>query len=246
MNNFSDPEGGIFYSRCVIAADSIEEKLAIFIDSLTRLKNDFGLDYKLSSNERKPLVILASKETHCLNDILYRSQNGLLNCEVKAIIGNHEHLADTASRFHTPFIHHPINDDADTRSIFDKVALFEPDTIVLARYMRIVPPDVCSLYNGAIINIHHSFLPSFVGSNPYQQAYRKGVKLIGATCHYVTPDLDQGPIIEQDVVRVSHAHTKEALVELGKDVEISALSKGLKYHLDDRVLVEGNRTIIFN
>jgi formyltetrahydrofolate deformylase len=165
------------------------------------------------------------------------------------VISNHEDLRDMAEWHGIPF--HPVPVPAtdkeaafaQTRGLLEEHAA---DLVVLARYMQIIPPDLCDAYAGRLINIHHSFLPSFVGADPYQRAYDRGVKLIGATCHYVTRDLDEGPIIDQDVIRVSHSCDKEDMVRLGRDVERAVLSRGVRYHLEDRVIVHGNKTIVFS
>ena len=179
--------------------------------------------------------------------MIHRWHSGELFCAIPAVISNHEDLRDFVEWYGIPFHWAPVN-RADKMAAFDRILQFlsdyQADTVVLARYMQILPPALCQAYTGRIINIHHSFLPSFVGAKPYHQAYERGVKLIGATCHYVTETLDAGPIIEQDVIRVSHRHSIEEIARLGKDVEKMVLARGLRYHLEDRVLLHGNKTVI--
>ncbi len=195
------------------------------------------------------VVILASHASHCLADLLYRWKSGELHCTIPCVISNHENLRSMAEWHGIPFHYVPVP-KTDKREAFERVEEIidrhDADSIVLARWMQIMPPHLCDKYAKRLINIHHSFLPSFIGANPYQKAYDRGVKLIGATCHYVTTDLDEGPIIEQDVVRVDHSCDKDDLVRLGRDVERSVLSRGLRYHLERRVLVHGNKTVVFN
>ncbi|MCG8315249.1 MAG: formyltetrahydrofolate deformylase, partial [Pseudomonadales bacterium] len=196
---------------------------------------------------RKNVAIMASHASHCLAELLYRWHSGDLYCNIPCVIANHENLREMVEWHDIPYIHIPFEKDKKQQA-FEKVLVtlnqYNADTIVLARFMQILPHEICEQFSNRVINIHHSFLPSFIGANPYQKAYDRGVKLIGATCHYVTPQLDEGPIIEQDVVRVSHRHTKEEMVRLGKDVEKMVLARGLESHIEDRVIVHGNKTII--
>jgi len=205
--------------------------------------------YIRDSMVKQKVVLLASHASHCLADLLYRWHSGELDCDIPCVISNHENLRSMVEWHGIPF-HHVIvdknNRDASFQKVEDIIERHEADTVVLARYMQIIPPSLCKKYEGRLINIHHSFLPSFIGANPYQKAFERGVKLIGATSHYVTPDLDEGPIIDQDVVRVNHRHNKDELVRLGKDVEKSVLSRALRNHLDDRVIVSGNKTVVFD
>ena len=200
------------------------------------------------SEEPERVVILASHASHCLADLLYRWKSGDLNCTIPCVISNHENLRSMVEWHGIPFHYVPVpkTDKAEAFAQFESIIdRHDADTIVLARFMQIMPPHLCDKYAKRLINIHHSFLPSFIGANPYQKAFERGVKLIGATCHYVTTDLDEGPIIEQDVVRVDHSLNKNDLVRVGRDVESSVLSRGLRYHLEKRVLVHGNKTVVF-
>jgi len=194
------------------------------------------------------VVVLASREDHCLADLLYRWRSGDLPCTIPLVVANHPDLAPLAEAAGVPFVHVPVGEGGTAAAFEEICARFEDvggDVLVLARYMQIVPPEVCDRYAGRIINIHHSFLPSFAGARPYHQAHARGVKLIGATCHYATAELDAGPIIEQDTARISHAEGPDQLVALGRDIERAVLARGLRWHLEDRVLLNGNRTVVF-
>ena len=249
-NNHTDLQQSWFYMRNVINVDDMDIDLAQFREQFSTLAEECEMTWYLRDNaEKQRVVIMASHASHCLADILHRWKNGELHCDIPCVVSNHENLRSMVEWHGIPFHYVPVPKEdkaaafASTEEIIDR---HSADTIVLARYMQIIPPSLCQKYAGQLINIHHSFLPSFIGANPYQKAYDRGVKLIGATCHYVTEDLDEGPIIEQDVIRVSHACTKDDLVRLGRDVEQSVLSRGLRYHLEDRVIVRGNKTVVFN
>ena len=192
---------------------------------------------------------MGSNSSHCVADLLHRHHENELEGEIVGVLSNHNKLANLASWYEVDFKQvevHPESKAADIVKMNQAIDDFEPDVVVLARYMQIVPEELCQKYQNRIINIHHSFLPSFVGANPYARAAERGVKLIGATCHYVTANLDEGPIIEQDVVRVDHADTAEDMKKMGQDVEKITLAKGLKYHLEDRVLTCNNKTVVFS
>ena len=180
--------------------------------------------------------------------MLYRWKAGELYCEIPCIISNHENLRSLVEWHGIPFHHVPVPKEgkgAAFQKTNDIIERHGADCVVLARYMQILPPDLCRIYAGRVINIHHSFLPSFIGADPYQKAFDRGVKLIGATSHYVTEDLDEGPIIEQDVIRVNHGCDRKDMIRLGRDVERAVLSRGLLYHLQDRVIIHGNKTVVF-
>ena len=249
-NHYTDVEQGWFYMRNVISAASLAVSLAQFREEFAPLAETFAMQWHVRDNsDLQRVVVLASQASHCLADILYRFKSGELACRIPCVISNHENLRSMVEWHGIPFhyVGVPAEDKAAAfarvTEIIDK---HQADTVVLARYMQIIPPALCARFAGRLINIHHSFLPSFIGANPYQKAYERGVKLIGATCHYVTEELDEGPIIEQDVIRVNHSCDKDDLVRLGRDVEQSVLSKGLRYHLEDRVIVRGNRTVVFS
>lgn len=249
-NQHTDVAQGWFFLRNVIDAATLAISPAQFRDEFAALAEQYTMHWYLRDNsEPQRVVMLASQSSHCLADLLHRWQSGELNCAIPCVISNHENLRSMVEWHGIPFHYVPVTADnkpaafARMTEIIDR---HDADTLVLARYMQIVPPSLCERFAGRLINIHHSFLPSFVGANPYQRAYDRGVKLIGATCHYVTEELDEGPIIEQDVIRVSHSCDREDMVRLGRDVERSVLSRGLRYHLEDRVLVRGNKTVVFN
>ena len=237
-----------FFMRQEIRADSLPFEVDELGRRFAALAEEFEMNWQLSDSKlNKRLVILVSKQDHCLDDLLHRWRSGELQVDIPCVISNHEDLRSFVEWHGIPFIHIPMQEDKT--AAFERIAaLFEQhsgDTLVLARFMQILPPFLCQRYSGRIINIHHSFLPSFVGAKPYHQAYQRGVKLIGATCHYVTDELDAGPIIEQDTVRIDHGDTADDLVRYGRDIEKTVLARGLRYHVEDRVLVCGNKTIVF-
>ncbi len=249
----SDPDSGHFFTRQVIRADS----LAFDIDELrTRFA---GVAASLDAHQwqvtdsavRKTAVVLVSKEGHCLYELLAQWHSGALDADIATVIGNHADLAEVAAMFGLPFVHIPVPRDTDGKAaafeqIRSEVDSHAPDAIVLARFMQVVPPALCADWAGRLINIHHGFLPSFQGARPYQQAHTRGVKMVGATCHYVTADLDAGPIIDQDVIRVDHSDSASDMARRGRDIEKAVLARGLAYHLEDRVLLDGLRTIVFD
>jgi formyltetrahydrofolate deformylase len=216
----------------------------------TLIGNSYDMQWSLKFTDRKPrMVLFVSKASHCLYDILQRYGTGEYDCEIPAIVGNHEQLRYIAERFDIPFYHIPVTREtkaAQEAKAKELIAELEADFIVLARYMQILSDDFCAHFAHRIINIHHSFLPAFKGARPYHSAFERGVKLIGATSHYVTADLDEGPIIAQDVAPVSHRHGIEDLKRIGKDVEKRVLSRAIYLQLQHRVLPFGNRTVIFN
>lgn len=241
-----------FFMRQEIRADSLPFDAAEFRRRFSALADQFEMSWQLADSAiKKRLVVLVSKQDHCLDDLLHRWRSGELQVDIPCVISNHEDLRSFVEWHGIPFIHvdMPSNDPKSKEEAFQHIAaLFDAhrgDSMVLARFMQILPPWLCQRYPGRVINIHHSFLPSFVGARPYHQAYQRGVKLIGATCHYVTDELDAGPIIEQDTVRIDHGDTVDDLVRYGRDIEKTVLSRGLRYHVEDRVLVCGNKTIVF-
>ncbi len=247
-DHHSDVEKQQFFMRHEIAAESFAMNLEEFKRAFAEIAQKFAMDYRLTHSIDKPRVLLlVSKTSHCLEEILHRWKNQELHAEIVGVFSNHGNLADHARYFNLPFYHVPIGDKTQhfTR-LSQLIETHRVDTLVLARYMQILPASLCQRFAGKMINIHHSFLPSFVGAQPYKQAYHRGVKLIGATAHYVTPDLDQGPIIEQNVIRVNHRRNLEDFIRLGKNVERSVLADALQAHLQDRVIIHGNKTIVFN
>lgn len=248
-HNHTDAQQRWFFMRNVIGG-APDFNVDGFREDFATVAERHNMTWSLASNaQAERVVILASHASHCLSDLLYRWKSGELPCVIPCVIANHENLRSMVEWHGIPFHYVPVPKQ-DKHEAFAKIEAIidrhDADSIVLARFMQIMPPHLCEKYAGQLINIHHSFLPSFVGANPYQKAYERGVKLIGATCHYVTTDLDEGPIIEQDVVRVDHSCTKDDLVRLGRDVERNVLSRGLRYHLEGRVLVHGNKTVVFS
>ncbi len=208
----------------------------------------FAMDWQLApADTDRPVVVLVSTQGHCLNDLLYRQEVGALPGRIAAVVGNHRDCEPIAARHGVPFTHVPTTGDraADEARLVRVVEEAGAELVVLARYMQILSPQLCRAWAGRAINIHHSFLPSFTGARPYSQAFVRGVKVIGATAHYVTAELDQGPIIEQEVARVDHAMTPARLAAVGRDLESQALSRAVTWHLDHRVLLNGSRTVVF-
>ncbi|RJQ78041.1 formyltetrahydrofolate deformylase [Pseudonocardiaceae bacterium YIM PH 21723] len=251
----SDPETGWFFTRQEVCASTLPFGIDELRTQFGAIAHEFGAQAEWrvhSTAERRKVVILVSREAHCLYDLLGRVTSGELDVDVRAVIGNHAELA-TVTRAHGIPFHHiefpkgidPEGKQAAFAQIRQIVDVHEPDAIVLARFMQVLPHELCAAWAGRALNIHHSFLPSFVGARPYHQAHTRGVKLIGATCHYVTAELDAGPIVEQDVIRVSHTDSVSDMVRKGRDIEKVVLARGLRWHLEDRVLVHGNRTVVF-
>lgn len=248
-NQHSDATSGWFFMRYEILGHTLPFDLNEFHERFTPIGERFGMDWRISDTSiPKRVVLMASRLDHCLSDLLHRWRSREMIFDIPCVISNHEDLRDFVEWHGIPF-HYVAVPRISKESAFDTVSQLiheaEADVIVLARYMQILPPKLCSHYAGKIINIHHSFLPSFMGSKPYHKAFERGVKLIGATCHYVTEELDAGPIIEQDVIRVAHDDTIDDLIRLGRDVEKSVLARGLRNHLEDRVLIHNNKTLVF-
>lgn len=209
----------------------------------------FDMNWRISyADQVKRMAIMVSKYDHCLLELLWRARSNEFDVNIPMVVSNHDDLRATTESFGLEFHHLPVKKDAKEQQEQHVLELFDGrvDFVVLARYMQILSPAFVSAYAGRIINIHHSFLPAFVGANPYKHAYARGVKLIGATAHYVTDDLDEGPIIEQDVSRVSHRETVADLVRVGREVERAVLARAVGYHLEDRILIHGNKTVVFN
>lgn len=248
----TDTGNGWFFMRNEIKADSLKIGLDEFRDAFSKVAEEFQMEWSIrDSTERRRVLILASHASHCLADILYRWHSQDLYTDIVAVVANHDSLRSMVEWYDIPYHTIPVpkesrEKDAAFQQIDQLIEQTQADTIVLARFMQILPVWMCRKYSGRAINIHHSFLPSFIGANPYQKAYDRGVKLIGATCHYVTDQLDEGPIIDQDVIRISHSHSKDDMVRLGKDVEKAVLARGLRNHLEDRVIIHGNKTIVFD
>ncbi|MEU6641179.1 formyltetrahydrofolate deformylase [Saccharomonospora sp. NPDC046836] len=246
----TDPDTGWFFTRQVVLADSLPFDVDELRARFAGVARSFGAESNWrvdDTGERPRVVLMVSREGHCLYDLLGRVASGELDADVRAVIGNHEVLGDITRAHGIPFHHVPFTGDkvaafAEVAKLVDE---HDPHAVVLARFMQILPPELCAAWAGRAINIHHSFLPSFIGARPYHQAHTRGVKLVGATCHYVTADLDAGPIIEQDVIRVDHGDSVADMVRKGRDIEKVTLARGLRWHLEGRVLVHGNRTVVF-
>ncbi len=249
-HHHSDSDSGCFFSRVVVNADSLDFDIQELRLKFKPIADELDMNWRIiDSSVPKKVVVMASKGSHCLTDLFDRMRYQEFNCEIAAVISNHEDMRGISEFYGYPYHCVPIDKNNKSKGFAEVERLvddYQADTIVLARYMQIVPPALCEKYQHQIINIHHSFLPSFIGAKPYHQAHQRGVKLIGATCHYVTEQLDEGPIIEQGVQRVNHSNSVEDLVRLGRDVEKTVLAKGLRAHLDDRVMVLGNSTIVFD
>ena len=245
----TDPVNRWFFMRHVIAADSLPFDVDEFRRQFEPCAEELNLQWSISdSASPKRVVVMVSKEEHCLAELLYRWRTQDIQFEIVAVISNHEVMRDYVGFHALPYHYIPVSKDNRGQAFSEIEGLLEnyqADNIVLARYMQILPEAICKRYPGKIINIHHSFLPSFVGAKPYHQAYERGVKLIGATSHYVTGDLDAGPIIEQDVIRVNHDTLIDDMVRLGKDVEKLVLARALRYVIEDRVLIHGDKTVVF-
>jgi formyltetrahydrofolate deformylase len=242
---------GQFFLRMEVIADSLPFGHEEFTERFEPVAGSFDMSFKISDTDvAKRMVVLVSKEEHCLADLLSRWRTGDLVCEIPAVISNHPDLRSFVEWHGIEFHLVPVGPGSaraaameEIGSIFDRLG---GDVMVLARYMQIISPELCEHLPGRIINIHHSFLPSFAGARPYHQAFERGVKLIGATCHYVTAELDAGPIIEQDTRRIDHSDSPEELMLVGRDMERMVLARGLRWHLEDRVLVNGSKTVVFH
>ena len=247
---FGDEDTGLFFMRVIFAVDgAVEEPVDALAAAFSDIAGTYSMNWQIHDCAHRPRVLLmVSKFGHCLNDLLYRYRIGALPVDMRAIVSNHREFYQLSASYDIPFHHLPVtkaNKQAQEDKLLAMIDEEQIELIVLARYMQILSPRVCERLPGRIINIHHSFLPSFKGAQPYRQAYDRGVKLIGATAHYVTPALDEGPIIEQEVVRVDHSMTPEDLAGAGRDVESVVLARAVKAHIERRVLINSHRTVIF-
>jgi formyltetrahydrofolate deformylase len=249
-NHFNDAINDLFFMRTVFRADGRDfPDLTTLKDGFASIAAAYDMSWELHDLSVKPKVVIAvSKFGHCLFDLLHRHRSGILRMDIPAIVSNHEEMRSFVEWSGIPYHHLPVNKDNKgeqearfTQIIQDSGA----DLVVLARYMQILSPAFCNVLEGRCINIHHSFLPSFKGAKPYHQAHDRGVKIIGATAHFVTNVLDEGPIIEQDIQRVDHSHTPEDLVNMGRDVECAVLARAVKWQLERRIIMDGKRTVIF-
>ncbi|KAJ6025036.1 hypothetical protein N7540_005833 [Penicillium herquei] len=251
-SQFGDPTSKSFFMRTQFAPDGTTDlpELEQLRSAFKATAESFSLDYQIHPTAQKPRVlIMVSKIGHCLNDLLFRQSTGQLSVEVPLIVSNHPDFAPLAASYNIPFHHLPVTSDTKAQQegqILELAAQNNIDLIVLARYMQVLSPKLCEAMSGRIINIHHSFLPSFKGARPYHQAYDRGVKIIGATAHFVTSDLDEGPIIEQNVVRVSHGMSPKELTHAGSNVESNVLATAVKYFAERRVILNGHKTVVFD
>jgi formyltetrahydrofolate deformylase len=246
----TDPQAGQFFQRIRFDVSEIHTDRTSLERAIGEVAARFAMRWRLAWGRRpKRMAILVSKYEHCLYDLLLRQRSGELACEIPLILSNHPDLKPVAEQFGIPFEVFPITPEtrrAQEERAIERIEAHGVDLVVLARYMQVLSPEFVAAYPERIINIHHSFLPAFVGSKPYHQAHQRGVKLIGATAHYATTDLDEGPIIDQDVARCSHRDSVGDLIRKGRDLEKLVLARAVRWHVDDRVLVYGNRTVVFD
>lgn len=249
VHQFTDLKTSWFFTRMAIETETLSMTFPAFREAFAPLATELGAEWSIRpAQSRMKVVIMVSKLGHCLADLLWRWRSGELAFEIPCVISNHDDFRRMVEREGIEFRHIPVVAGEKTAAFAEIAALLrkiKPDLVVLARYMQIIPPDLCAEFYGKIMNIHHSFLPSFVGANPYQRAHERGVKLIGATCHYATAEIDAGPIIDQEVIRVDHFHMPDDLARIGWDCERLALARSVRWHLADRVLVHGSRSIVF-
>jgi formyltetrahydrofolate deformylase len=244
----TDPEGGAFFLRMEVHLAGFAERRAELEERLGAIGRQLDLHWRMApADERKRVAIFASRYDHCLLDLLWRWRRRELDMDIAAVVSNHPDLASEVAAFGVPYHHVPVTRDTKPQAEQQALDIVKgnADLVVLARYMQILSADFLQRVGAPVINIHHSFLPAFAGADPYARAHDRGVKLIGATAHYATEDLDEGPIIEQDTTRVTHRSGPEELTRIGRDIERVVLARAVGWHLDDRVIVHGNRTIVF-
>ncbi|RLB41034.1 MAG: formyltetrahydrofolate deformylase [Deltaproteobacteria bacterium] len=246
----TDPVAGQFFQRIKFDLSELHTDRTSLETAISEVAARFSMNWRIASGvHHSKTAIFVSKYDHCLYDLLLRQRAGELSTEISTIISNHPDLDHVAKQFGVPFHHLPITKEtkrAQEDKALELLRAADVDLVVLARYMQVLTDDFLKSYEGQVINIHHSFLPAFMGSKPYHRAFERGVKLIGATAHYATVDLDEGPIIEQDVVRCSHRDSVQDLVRKGRDLEKVVLARAVRWHLDDRILVYDNKTVVFN
>ncbi|MDR7304517.1 formyltetrahydrofolate deformylase [Haloactinomyces albus] len=244
---FDDPVRGRLFLR-VQATAAIEVDLDAMSRDFAPVATDFEMDFELHPDRDARVVVMVSKLGHCLNDLIYRWRARALGAEIVAVVSNHEDLRPMAEAAGLPFHHIPVSPEVKPEAesqLLQLVDDYQADLVVLARYMQVLSDQTCKALHGRAINIHHSFLPGFKGAKPYHQAYDRGVKLVGATAHFVTPDLDEGPIVEQEVIRIDHTYDPLALQTVGRDAEALALSRAVRWYCENRVLLNGNSTVVF-
>ncbi|MGD6818947.1 formyltetrahydrofolate deformylase [Metabacillus sp. 84] len=246
----SNPEGGTFFLRIEFECPELAAKLSAMNESFEPIADEFHLEWKIVRvTDLKKTAIFVSKEPHCLLEIIWAWQSGDITADLSLVISNHDDCREIVEALGIPFYHIPATKEIRKEAEAKQMHLLDEynvELIILARYMQILTEDFVAANPNRIINIHHSFLPAFIGARPYERAYERGVKLIGATSHYVTNELDEGPIIEQDIERVSHHDHVDELKRIGRSIERSVLARAVKWHLEDRILVEGNKTVVFS
>jgi len=245
---YGEPDGGLFFMRVHFSVPPPGRGVRELERDFSWVAEAFQMSWRLHvSTERIRTLLMVSQLGHCLNDLLFRWRSGSLPIDITGVVSNHETYRDLTESYKLPYHYIPVTPETKPAAEATLLSLIDEtktELVVLARYMQILSTEVCKRVEGRMINIHHSFLPSFKGAKPYHQAYAKGVKLVGATAHYVTPDLDEGPIIEQGLIRVDHSYTPERLVEAGRDVEAQVLARAVTWHAEHRVLLNGNRTVV--
>jgi formyltetrahydrofolate deformylase len=245
---FDDSIRGALFLRTEVVATGDVEAAELSSAFKTEVADEFEMDFSLSDDSPQRVLVMVSKLGHCLNDLIFRWRAGSLGAEIVAVVSNHEGLRPMAEAAGLPFFHLPVTPESKPQAeqrLLELVDEYQADLVVLARYMQVLSDSLCLKLLGRAINIHHSFLPGFKGAKPYHQAYDRGVKLVGATAHYVTPDLDEGPIIEQEVIRIDHNYDPRALETVGRDAEAVALSRAVKWHSQRRVLLNERSTVVF-
>jgi formyltetrahydrofolate deformylase len=245
---FDDPIRGALFLRTEVVALGNADANQLSAAFATEVAEEFGMDFTFSDDSPQRVLVMVSRAGHCLNDLIFRWRAGSLNADLVAVVSNHEDLRPMAEAASLPFFHVPVTPESKAvaeQRLLEIIDEHSADIVVLARYMQVLSDNLCLKLLGRVINIHHSFLPGFKGAKPYHQAYDRGVKLIGATAHYVTPDLDEGPIIEQEVIRVDHTYDPRALATVGQDAEALALARAVRWHSERRVLLNERSTVVF-
>ena len=245
---FDDPIRGVLFLRTEVAVAGDADAAQLSSAFKEQVGDEFEMDFQLSDDSPQRVLVMVSRMGHCLNDLIFRWRAGSLNADLVAVVSNHEDLRPMAEAAGLPFLHVPVTPESKPQAeqrLLEIVEEYRADVVVLARYMQVLSDKLCLKLLGRAINIHHSFLPGFKGAKPYHQAYDRGVKLVGATAHYVTPDLDEGPIIEQEVIRIDHSYDPRALATVGRDAEALALARAVRWHSERRVLLNERSTVVF-
>jgi len=246
---FDDNLNGAFFLRTSFVPPANDIDVQSLTARFQQTATEFGMDFKFNTNEPARIIVMVSRMGHCLNDLIFRWRAGSLGADIVAVVSNHTDLQPMAEAAGLPYIHIPVTLATKPQAeaeLLDLVDRYNADLVVLARYMQVLSDDTCRALHGRAINIHHSFLPGFKGAKPYRQAFDRGVKLVGATAHYVTAELDEGPIIEQEVIRIDHSYDPTQLATVGRDAEALALSRAVRWHCQHRVLLYGHRTVVFS